>query len=132
MARLRTLIAYDDRLFLDRLALLLGEEFEIAVTTTDFSAVLELVRLNRPALLVMGLSTAPDVGLRLLGEIRDLVPDIAVAVIGRWTEEQVVSEAFRRGAAAYMLTASTPTELLEGVRAAVTHRGSVPPDLLEE
>ena len=129
MARPRTLIAHDHRLFLDGLVLLLGEEFDIAFATVDFTAVLAAVRQYRPTLVVQSLSKQPSVGLRLIGEIRSVDPDIAVAVISRLDDVQLASEALRQGAGAYILTTSTRSEFVEGLRSALTHRIFLSPEL---
>ncbi len=132
MTRPRTLIAYDHGLFLDALALLLRHDFDIVFATTDFAAVLDAVGQHRPALVVQGLPNPVGVGLGLISEIRDLDPNIAVAVISRSDDSQLASEAFRRGADAYMLTDSSPAELLEGVRAAITHRELMSSDVIDD
>lgn len=129
MARPRTLIAHDHRLFLDGLALLLGQDFEIVCTTTDFTTVLDAVRQYRPALVVQGLSKHPLVGLQLIGDIRNVDSNIAVAVISRLDDAQLATRALRQGAGAYTLTTSTHAELLEALRAALRHRVFVAPEL---
>ncbi len=129
MAKPRTLIAHDHRLFLDGLALLLGHDFDILSTTTDFATVLDAVRRHRPSLVVQGLTKRPAIGLRLIADIRDACPDSVVAVISRSDDAQIAAEALRQGAGAYILTTSTQAELLDGLHVALTRRVFMAPEL---
>src|SRR5579871_2283058 len=113
MHRPRTVIAHEHRLFLGGLELLLAEQFDIVFTTAE-SAVLDAVHQFHPELLVYGLHKHAQAGLEVIGEIHESNPDTAVAVISRFDDPKVASEALQRGAHAYILTTSSETELLEG------------------
>ena len=129
MARPRTLIAHPHRLFLSGLELLLADDFDVVYSTADFTAVVEAVRNFAPSLVVQGLSDQPQVGLELIAEIRQAMPETRVAVLTRWDDATLAVEAFQRGASAYIPQTSSESELLDGLRAAAEDSTYVTSDL---
>jgi len=128
MTKPRALIAHHFRLFLAGLAHLLAQDFDVVRAIDDLTALPAAAVQLRPDVVVQGLSSDPQLGLDILSDVRRVLPETPIVVVTRWAEPSIATEAFRRGASAYVLQSSTEAELLEGVRAAIAKVQYVTPD----
>ena len=128
MTKPRALIAHHFRLFLAGLAHLLAQDFDVVRAIDDLTALPSAAEQLRPDVVVQGLSSDPQMGLGILSDVRRAIPDTPIVVVTRWAEPSIATEAFRRGASAYVLQSSTEAELLDGVRAAMAKVPYVTPE----
>jgi DNA-binding NarL/FixJ family response regulator len=127
MTKPRALVAHHFRLFLAGLAHLLAEAFDVRAID-DMTRLAEVAVQLRPDVVVQGLSSDPHAGLDVLRDVHCAIPDTPIVVVTKWDDPTIATEAFRRGASAYVLQSSTEAELLEGVRAAIAKVPYVTPE----
>ena len=128
MTKPRALIAHHFRLFLAGLAHLLAQDFDVVRAIDDLRTLPAAAAQMRPDVVVQGLSSDPQLGLDVLSDVRRAIPDTPIVVVTRWAEPSIATEAFRRGATAYVLQSSTEAQLLDGVRAAMSRVRYVTPE----
>jgi DNA-binding NarL/FixJ family response regulator len=125
----RTLIAHDHRLFMSGLERMLAAEFEIVGTVDELQSLPDAVLRFRPDVVLQCLSATPSVGLDIISHLHHSMPDTRIVVVTRWADGALAADALRRGASAYIHQSATEKELLNGVRAAVSRRPYVSPQL---
>lgn len=118
----RTLIAHDHQLFVSGLERLLAPDYDIVGAIHDLQLLLDAVRRLRPDLVLQDLSNSPSVGLRIITDIVQSMPETRIVVVTMWVDGTLVKEALKRGASAYVPQTATTAELLEGVRHALEGR----------
>ena len=123
----RVLIADEQRLFVAGLARLLAETCRVVDTVFDFATLVEHVRRHRPDLVVQGLSSAPIIGAGFIRELRDASPQTQVIVITTAADPSLAAQAFRCGAAAYLLKTCDVSELLDAVNCVIDRKSYVTP-----
>ncbi|HET9833460.1 MAG TPA: response regulator transcription factor [Vicinamibacterales bacterium] len=128
MTKHRALVAHHFRLFLAGLAYLLDEEFDVVRAIDDMTTLADAAVQLRPDVVVQGLTADPHAGLDILKDVHRAVPDTPIVVVTKWDDRAIATEAFRRGASAYVLQSSTEAELLDGVRAAIAKVPYVTPE----
>jgi DNA-binding NarL/FixJ family response regulator len=128
MTKPRALVAHHFRLFLAGLAYLLDEDFDVVRAIHEMRTLPDAAVQLRPDVVVQGLSADPHVGLDILSDVHRAIPDTPIVVVTKWDEPKIATEAFRRGASAYVLQSSTEAELLDGVRAAIAKVPYVTPE----
>ena len=127
MSKPRVLIADDQRLFAAGLECLLAHDCKVVSTVSDFSTLVDEVRRYRPDLVLQGLTSSPIIGAGLIRELRDLHPQLQVIVVTRHDDPHLAAEAFRCGAAAYLLKTCEVSELLDAVHFVVDRKSYVTP-----
>jgi DNA-binding NarL/FixJ family response regulator len=128
MTKPRAIIAHHFRLFLAGLAHLLAQDFDVVRAINDLTILPAAAAQMLPDVVVQGLSSDPHLGLDILSDVRRAIPDTPIVVVTRWAEPSIATEAFRRGASAYVLQSSTEAQLLDGVRAAMAKVRYVTPE----
>jgi DNA-binding NarL/FixJ family response regulator len=71
---------------------------------------------ERPDLLLLDLGLPRRDGLEVLGEIRQLLPDVKVLILTASDDREKVYRAICNGASGYLLKTSDPDEILSGIR----------------
>lgn len=122
VAHARTLIAHDHQLFVSGLERLLTPDYDIVGAIHDLQLLLDAARRLRPDLVLQDLSNSPSVGLRIITDIVQSMPETRIVVVTMWVDGTLVTEALRRGASAYVPQTATTAELLEAVRHALAGR----------
>lgn len=120
---LRVLVADDQALIRRGLAMMLEAESDIEVVgqAADGLDAIELAVATRPDVVVMDLQMPRASGVVATREIAAQLPATRVVVLTTYDHDDLVFEAIRAGAHAYLLKDASETELLETVRA--VHRG---------
>ena len=109
----KVLLADDHRLMLDGIRRALEEDggFEIVGETQNGAQVLPLVGQTGPDLVVLDVRMPNMDGLQCLEEIRRRHPKIKVVMLSASTTPDLIEEALRRGASAYVLKTVDPSDL---------------------
>ena len=117
-AAMKVLIADDHRLMLDGVKRALEEDggFEIVGETQNGAQVLPLVGQTSPDLVVLDVRMPNMDGLQCLEEIRRRYPKVKVVMLSASTAPDLIEDALRRGASAYVLKTVDPTDLPSTLR----------------
>ena len=120
---LRLLIVDDQPLIRRGLAMMLATEpgIEVVGQAADGLEAIELAERLRPDVVVMDLQMPRASGVVATREITARLPATRVVVLTTYDHDELVFEAIRAGAQAYLLKDATEAEVLETVRA--VHRG---------
>ncbi len=102
---------------------MLGAEADIEVVgqAADGGEAIELVRAQRPDVVLMDLQMTPIGGVAATREITAQFPGTQVVVLTTFDTDELVFDAIRAGAQAYLLKDALETEILETIRG--VHRG---------
>ncbi len=120
---LRLLVVDDQPIIRRGLALMLGAEPDIEVVgqAADGQQALELAAALKPDVVVMDLQMPHLGGVAATRTLGQRHPDIRVVVLTTFFDDELVFEAVRAGAHAYLLKDAAVDEVLDTVRA--VHRG---------
>jgi DNA-binding NarL/FixJ family response regulator len=118
-APLRLLVADDQPLIRRGLALMLAAEPGVSVVAqaADGQEAIEMALLHRPDVAVMDLQMPRASGVVATREIAAQLPDTRVVVLTTYDDDELVFEAIRAGAQAYLLKDASEAEVLETIRA---------------
>jgi len=121
--RIRVLVADDQALIRRGMTLMLSVESDMEVVgqASDGVEAVEMAERLRPDVVLMDLHMPRKGGVAATREITRSLPDTHVLVLTTLDAEEMVFEAVRAGAHAYLLKDASEDELLETVRA--VHRG---------
>lgn len=121
--RLRLLIADDQPLIRRALAMTLGVESDIEVVGQAIDGVdaIEQALALVPDVIVMDLQMPRASGVVATREITSKLPSVGVVVLTTFDQDDLVFEAIRAGARAYLLKDAVEEEVLDTIRA--VHRG---------
>lgn len=121
--KLRLLIADDQPLIRRALSMTLGAEpdIEIVGQAVDGVDAIEQALALRPDVIVMDLQMPRASGVVATREITSQLPAVGVVVLTTYDHDDLVFEAIRAGARAYLLKDAAEDEVLDTIRA--VHRG---------
>lgn len=97
--------------------------FTVVGEASSAREALDVAASCEPAMVVTDISMGEQNGLNLLEEMKVRAPSVAVLILSMHASEELVSEALRLGASAYLLKEAVPAELEIALRAAL--RGEV-------
>jgi DNA-binding NarL/FixJ family response regulator len=122
-ARIRVLIADDQALIRRGMAMLLGAapDIEVVDQAADGVEAVDLARRLLPDVVLMDLHMPRKSGVLATREISATLPHTRVMVLTTFDRDDLVFDAVRAGAQAYLLKDASEEEVLETVRA--VHRG---------
>ena len=122
-ARIRLMIVDDQPLILRGLSMILGTEddIEVVAQAVDGLDAIEKALATRPDVVVMDLQMPRASGVVATREITSKLPATGVVVLTTFDQDELVFEAIRAGARAYLLKDAAETEVLDTIRA--VHRG---------
>jgi DNA-binding NarL/FixJ family response regulator len=123
---IRLLIADDHEVIRFGLRLLLGNEPDISVVgvAADGRTAVSMAVADPPDVILMDLSMPVLDGVAATREIVLAAPSVRVLVHTAYSQAPIVREAFAAGAHGYLLKDSSPTTLVDAIRA--VHRGESP------
>ena len=118
MAGKKTILIVDDHpLFREGLKSIIARDpqFEVIGEAGSGAEALEMVRNQKPHLVLMDISL-PDVnGLLLTQKLRDLIPEIRILVVSMHKKIEYITKAFQAGAMGYVSKESASEKLLQGL-----------------
>ena len=97
-----------------------------AVVTADSNDLAELIRVNRPALVLLDLLLPGSDGIKLMESVSALA-ELPVIFISAYGRDETIARALEAGAADYVVKPFSPTELTARVGAALRHRATPMP-----
>jgi DNA-binding NarL/FixJ family response regulator len=101
--------------------------FTVVGEASNLLDAMELVRQLRPHVVVADITLGEESGLDLLPRIQAESPNTRVVIISMHASEELVAEALRRGASAYLLKESAPGELEIALHAAARDENYLSP-----
>ncbi|MBX3318919.1 MAG: response regulator transcription factor [Nitrospira sp.] len=126
------LLADDHTLFVEALHNVLEPEFTLVGEVGDGRALLEVAPRLLPDVILLDLSMPLLNGIDAAYQLRRLVPDSKLLFLSMHGDATYVTEAFRAGAAGYVLKRSTATELLQAIRAVLRGQLYISPMLAKD
>jgi two-component system response regulator NreC len=119
MTPVRVALADDHQILVDGLRRLIDAtaDLKVVATATDAASAIEVVRRERPDVLVLDISMPGGGGLEVARRIREMELETKIVVLTMWAEDRYVLEAVRLGVAGYVLKRSADRDLLEAIRA---------------
>ena len=109
----------------------LSEAGYATVVTGDHEALSDILRHERPALVLLDLMLPGTDGIELMREVPEL-GDLPVVFISGYGRDETVARALEAGAEDYIVKPFSPTELVARVRAALRRRADPEPFVLGE
>lgn len=131
MAKPRIIIADDHTLLVEAFEKLLTPECDILAKVADGRALVAAVRELHPDLVVLDVTMPLLNGLDAARQIKQIDASVRLVFVTMNEDPDVAAEAFRAGAAAYLLKRSAGSELLMAIREAMKHRSYVTPLVTE-
>ena len=127
MERPRVILADDHALLLGAFERLLSSECEIVAQVSDGRALIEAAERLRPDVVVLDISMPMLNGLDAGRQIKHKVPDVKLVYVTMNEDPDLAAEAFKIGAAGYLLKRSAASELLTAIQEVVRGRSYVTP-----
>jgi DNA-binding NarL/FixJ family response regulator len=127
VTRPRVLLADDHRLLREAFARLLEPDCEVVGAVGDGRALVEEARRLRPDVAVLDVAMPHLTGLEAARELRRVAPAVRLVFLTMSEDPDVAAEAFRAGAAGYLLKTSAASELLQAIQEVVRGRSYVTP-----
>lgn len=121
--RIRVLVVDDQAIIRRGMALMLSAEPDIEVVgqAADGLEAIDLARAHRPDVILMDLQMPRLGGIPAIRTVAAEAPKVQVVVLTTFDADDMVFEAIRAGAQAYLLKDASEAEVLETIRA--VHRG---------
>lgn len=129
MGRTRILLADDHAMMCAGLAKLLEPYYEVVGSVEDGHALLKVADQLRPDVVLLDIGMPLLNGLDAARELRKRMPHVKLIFLTMESDSCIAAEAFRAGAAAYLLKTSRPAELLRAVHDAVRGVSYVAPEI---
>ncbi|WP_075791403.1 response regulator transcription factor [Massilia putida] len=104
-------------------------DFVVVGEASDVVDAMELVRQVRPHIVVTDIGLGEENGLELVPRIRAESPRSRVVILSMHASEELVAEALRLGASAYLLKESAPNELEIAMRAVARDENYLSPSV---
>jgi DNA-binding NarL/FixJ family response regulator len=125
LSTLRVLVADDHKLMLEalRMALTDAEGIELVGTTSEGTKVVPLTGQLQPDVVLLDFRMPDMDGLAVLDRLRERYPAVKVVMLSGSDDPELISEALRRGASAFVLKQIDPADLPGAIRQAA--RGTI-------
>jgi DNA-binding NarL/FixJ family response regulator len=131
MARPRVLLADDHALLLGAFEKLLTPECDVVGQVSDGRALLAEAERLKPDIVVLDIVMPHLNGFEAGRKIKQTLKDVKLVFLTMNDEAELVTEAFRVGASAYVLKQSAPSELIAAIREVMQGRSYVTPLVTE-
>ena len=115
MKKSRVLLADDHLLVAEALRGMLASVYDVVGTVSDGRSLLDAAMTLKPDLIVVDIGMPQLNGLDATRQIKRLLPHVKVIVLTMNEESSLVVDAFRAGAAGYLLKHCAPKELLQAI-----------------
>jgi DNA-binding NarL/FixJ family response regulator len=123
----RVLLADDHRMLREAFAQLLTPECDVVGAVADGRTVLAQAPELRPDLVVLDIAMPLLNGLDTARQLKQMMPDVKVVFLTVSEDPDLAAEAFRAGAAGFVLKNSAASELLLAIKEAIQGRSYVTP-----
>jgi DNA-binding NarL/FixJ family response regulator len=130
--RPKVLIADDHALFAEGLAKLLEPDFEVAAIVHDGDELIQAMKLHNPDLALLDVSMPKLTGVEAARKLLEIKPTCKLICVTMHSNPEFVREAFRAGAAGYVLKRSAGAELREAIRQVMSGNAYVSPHLTKD
>jgi DNA-binding NarL/FixJ family response regulator len=127
MKRPRVLLADDHRLLREAFAHLLEPGCEVVGAVGDGRALLEAAQELRPDIVVLDIAMPLLNGLDAARQLRELMPEVRVIFLTVSEDPDLAADAFRAGAAGYLLKSCAASELFQAIQEVFEGRSYVTP-----
>jgi DNA-binding NarL/FixJ family response regulator len=114
--RARLLLADDHTLLLEGIRLMLEPEFELVGSVEDGQALLTAAKALKPDVILLDISMPVLNGIDAAHQLKKILPSAKLIFLTMHADADYVTEAFRAGAAGYLLKRSAASELLTAIR----------------
>lgn len=128
----RLLIADDHRLLADACKSLLEPEFQVLDIVTDGRSLVKSALEHKPDVIVLDIAMPRLNGLDAGEQIKQRLPGVKLVFLTMNAAADVAAEAFRRGAAGYVLKHSAGEELVTAIRKVVQGESYLSPLIARE
>jgi DNA-binding NarL/FixJ family response regulator len=126
--RPRIVIADDDPLILDQIAMLLETHFEVVARVGNGRELVDAVRRVAPAVAVVDIAMPQMNGIEAAKSITSTYPDVKVVMLSGYSEDALVEAAFNAGASGYVLKLNAFTELVPAIQNVLAGKLYSPPE----
>jgi DNA-binding NarL/FixJ family response regulator len=130
--RARLIIADDHVLLAEACTKLLEPEFEVVAVVNSGHTLLEAGVRLRPDVAIVDIAMPDLNGLDAGQQLKTLVPSIRLVFLTMNLDAQIAAEAFRRGAAAYVVKNSASIELIAAIRESLRGKSYLSPLITED
>ena len=131
MAKPRVILADDHTLLVEAFEKLLAPECDVVARVADGRALIAAVEKHHPDVVVLDLAMPLLNGLEAARHIKQIDPSVRLVFVTMNEDPDLAAEAFRAGAAAYLLKRSAGSELLTAIREAMKRRSYITPLVTE-
>jgi DNA-binding NarL/FixJ family response regulator len=114
--RTRLLLADDHTLLMEGIRLMLEPQFELVGCVGDGQALLVSARILKPDVILLDISMPLLNGIDAAHQLRKTLPSAKLIFLTMHGDTEYVTEAFRAGAAGYLLKRAAASELLTAIR----------------
>ena len=128
----RVLLADDHTLVLEGIKKLLEPHFDLVGTVEDGRALLEAAKTLKPDVVLADISMPLLNGIDAARQLRKTLPDAKIIFLTMHSDPTYVAEAFRAGAAGYLLKRSAASELVFAIEEVLKGRFYVTPAVAKD
>ncbi len=107
-------------------------EFEVIGEAEDGADAIRRITKSNPDLVLLDLSMPRMDGISVIKDLKRRYPDIKILVLTMFKTEEYVLEVFNSGAEGYCLKSSTYDELLMGIRAVLSGKRFISPEISDK
>ena len=127
----RVFIAEDHAVLRQGLRALLdaGGEFEVVGEAEDGAEAVRRITASHPDLVLLDLNMPKMDGISVIKDLKKRYPEIKILVLTMFKTEEYVLEVFHSGAEGYCLKSSSYDELLMGIRAVLSGKRFISPEI---
>jgi DNA-binding NarL/FixJ family response regulator len=131
VVKIRVLVVDDQALFREGLCSLLGKDegLEVVGQAGDGNHCLRLVPQLLPDVVLMDLRMPELDGVQTIRRLRDSGSEVRIVVLTTFDDDQLVFEALREGALAFLLKDATSEDIVAAIREAYEGRGRLAPSV---
>jgi DNA-binding NarL/FixJ family response regulator len=130
--RARLIIADDHTLLAEACKSLLEPEFEVVAIVNNGRALLQVAPQLRPEVVIVDIAMPQLNGLDAGEQLKRLDPSTRLVYMTMNTDPEVAAEAFRRGAAGYVLKNSAAEELVSAIRCVLKGESYLSPSITKD
>jgi len=128
----RILIADDHTLVAEACKKLLESDYEVVATISDGRALVRAAAELRPDLVIVDIAMPLLNGLDAGKQVKELVPAVKLVFLTMNHDTALAVEAFRRGAAGYLLKTCAASELMVAVREVLRNKSYLSPMIAKD